>query len=133
MVAIGLIHGHLTAEQYEDQAAADTRVDRLRARMDVVEDERYSRDYHDPGKRSIANAIQVFFNDGGHTDKIEIEYPIGHRRRRSDGMPLLIEKFRASLDARFPEAQSKRILDLCLNHDQLVATPVPEFIEMFVA
>jgi 2-methylcitrate dehydratase len=133
MVAIGLIHGHLTAEQYEDQAAADTRVDRLRARMDVVEDERYSRDYHDPGKRSIANAIQVFFNDGGHTDKIEIEYPIGHRRRRSDGMPLLIEKFRASLDTRFPEAQSKRILDLCLNHDQLVATPVPEFIEMFVA
>ena len=133
MVAIGLIHGHLTAEQYEDQAAADTRVDRLRARMDVVEDERYSRDYHDPGKRSIANAIQVFFNDGDHTDKIEIEYPIGHRRRRSDGMPLLIEKFRASLDTRFPEAQSKRILDLCLNHDQLVATPVPEFIEMFVA
>ena len=133
MVAIGLIHGHLTAEQYEDQAAADARVDRLRARMEVVEDERYSRDYHDPGKRSIANAIQVFFNDGGHTDKIEIEYPIGHRRRRSDGMPLLIEKFRASLDTRFPEAQSKRILDLCLNHDQLVATPVPEFIEMFVA
>ena len=133
MVAIGLIHGHLTAEQYEDQAAADTRVDRLRARMEVVEDERYSRDYHDPAKRSIANAIQVFFNDGGHTDKIEIEYPIGHRRRRSDGMPLLIEKFRASLDTRFPEAQSKRILDLCLNHDQLVATPVPEFIEMFVA
>ncbi|MEX2164079.1 MAG: bifunctional 2-methylcitrate dehydratase/aconitate hydratase [Sulfuricaulis sp.] len=133
MVAIGLIHGHLTAEQYEDRAAADTRVDRLRARMDVVEDERYSRDYHDPGKRSIANAIQVFFNDGGYTDKIEIEYPIGHRRRRSDGMPLLIEKFRASLDTRFPEAQSKRILDLCLNHDQLVATPVPEFIEMFVA
>jgi len=133
MVAIGLIHGHLTAEQYEDQAAADARVDRLRARMEVVEDERYSRDYHDPAKRSIANAIQVFFNDGGHTDKIEIEYPIGHRRRRSDGMPLLIEKFRASLDTRFPEAQSKRILDLCLNHDQLVATPVPEFIEMFVA
>ena len=133
MVAIGLIHGHLTAEQYEDRAAADARVDRLRARMEVVEDERYSRDYHDPAKRSIANAIQVFFNDGGHTDKIEIEYPIGHRRRRSDGMPLLIEKFRASLDARFPEAQSKRILDLCLNHDQLVATPVPEFIEMFVA
>ena len=133
MVAIGLIHGHLTAEQYEDRAAADARVDRLRARMEVVEDERYSRDYHDPGKRTIANAIQVFFNDGGHTDKIEIEYPIGHRRRRSDGMPLLIEKFRASLDTRFPEAQSKRILDLCLNHDQLVATSVPEFMEMFVA
>lgn len=133
MVAIGLMHGHLTAEHYEDRAAADPRIDQLRAKMEVAEDERYSRDYHDPDKRSIANALQIVFKDGSRTEKIEVEYPIGHRRRRSDGMPLLIEKFRASLATRFPEAQSKKILDLCLSHDHLEATSVPEFMELFLA
>jgi 2-methylcitrate dehydratase len=133
MVAIGLIHGTLTADHYKDEAAADPRIDALRNKMEVVEDPRYSREYHEPDKRSIANAIQVFFRDGARTDRIEIEYPIGHRRRRREGVPVLIEKFRAALLARFPEKQAKAILNLCLDPTKLEATPVPAFMEMWRA
>lgn len=131
MVAIGLIHGTLNADHYKDDAAADPRIDALRDRMEVVEDKRYSREYHEPDKRSIANAVQVFFKDGSHTDKIEIEYPIGHRRRRGDGIPVLVEKFRAALLTRFPAAQAKTITDLCLDPQKLGSMPVPQFMELW--
>src|SRR5262249_16612484 len=89
IVAIGLIFGDLTAEHYEDKIAADPRIDRLRAKMEVVEDPRYTREYLEPDKRSIANAVQVFFDDGASTPKIAIDYPLGHRRRRAEGIPRL--------------------------------------------
>lgn len=130
MVAIALLHGTLTAEHYGDAAAADTRIDRLRNLMEVVEEKRYSKEYLDPDKRSIANAMQVFFKDGTHTDKIEVEYPIGHRRRRKEGIPVLVEKFRASLASQFSQTRAQAILDLCLDRTRLEATPVPLFMEM---
>src|SRR5690606_32892550 len=103
MTAVPLIFGSLTAEHYEDSFhQAHPEIDRLREKMKVIEDERYTREYLEADKRSIANAVQVFFNDGSSTDKVAVEYPIGHRRRREEGMPLLVEKFRANLQTRFP-------------------------------
>ena len=93
MTAVGLIFGELTADHYEDTIARDPRIDALRAKMICVEDSQYSQDYLDPQKRSIANAVQVFFKDGSSTEKVVVEYPIGHRRRRAEGMPLLVKKF----------------------------------------
>jgi len=130
MVAIGLIHGTLDADHYHDDAAADPRIDRLRALMDVAEDPRYSRDYLDPDKRSIANAIQIRFKDGTSSAKIEVEYPIGHRRRREEGIPLLIAKFRANLATLLPAARVQQILALCEDRERLAATPVPEFMSL---
>jgi len=132
MTAVALIHGALDADHYEDGAAADPRIDRLRARMEVVEDKKYSRDYLDPEKRSIANAVQVFFTGGGETARIEVEYPLGHRRRRREGIPLLLEKFRRNLATRFPAARARAILQLCEDRDRLEGTPVHEFMEMLV-
>ncbi len=132
MVAIGLIHGNLTADHYEDATAADPRIDALRGKMEVIEYERYSRDYLDPGKRSIANAVQIFFKDGTHTPKVEIEYPIGHRRRRSEGIPLLLSKFRANLASRLPEGQVEAVMRLCQDPTRLNAMPVNAFMELFV-
>jgi 2-methylcitrate dehydratase len=132
MVAIGLLKGNLTADDYKDSAATDPRIDALRARMEVVEDPRYSREYHEPDKRSIANAIQIFFKDGGKTDKVEIEYPIGHRRRRAEGMPVLVAKFRDALASRFPEKQAKAILELCQDAARLERMPVHEFMSQLV-
>lgn len=132
MVAVPLIHGALTARHYEDDVAADPRIDALRGKMRVVEDPRYSAEYLDPDKRSIANAIQVFFQDGSHTEKVEIEYPIGHRRRRGEGIPVLERKFSDALRTRFPKAQAERIFRLCLDAERLAATPVNEFTDLFV-
>jgi 2-methylcitrate dehydratase len=132
MAAIGLLKGNLVAEDYEDDVAADPRVDRLRELMVVEEDPRYSREYHEPDKRSIANAIQVFFKDGSKTDKVEVEYPIGHRRRRKEGIPILEEKFRRNLATRFPARQSARIVELCSDQARLEATPVDRFMDLFV-
>ena len=129
MAAIGLLKGDLVAEDYEDDVAADPRVDALRALMVVEEDTRYSREYHEPDKRSIANAMQVFFRDGTHTDRIEIEYPIGHRRRRDEGIPVLEAKFARNLATRFPAAQTQRILAVCGDQQRLEATPVHDFVE----
>lgn len=112
MTAIGLIFGELTAKHYEDEIARDPRIDALRAKMIVREDPRYSADYLDPDKRSIANAVQVFFTDGSRTEKIEIEYPVGHRRRRAEGIPLLIKKFQESLAAQFPPARCWQIMNV---------------------
>jgi 2-methylcitrate dehydratase len=131
MVAVALIHGNLTADHYEAMPAADPRIDRLRARMEVVEDKRYSRDYLDPAKRSIANAVQVFFKDGSETARIEVEYPIGHRRRRDEGIPLLISKCRANLATRLPEHRVGNILDLCLDRKLLETASVGEFMDQF--
>ncbi len=132
MVAVPLIFGRLTAGDYEDTVAADPRIDALRDKMVCVEDKGFSRDYHDPDKRSIANAITVEFNDGKKTGEVVVEYPIGHRRRRSEGVPLLVEKFKTNLARRFPEKQRKAILALCQDAKALEATPVNEFVDMFV-
>ena len=130
MAAVALLKGDLTAEDYEDAAARDPRIDRLRERMAVEEDRRYSREYHEPEKRSIANAVQVFFADGSSTDKVAVEYPIGHRRRRAEGIPLLLAKFERNLATRFPPPQAKRIFGLCMDAEALAATPVNEFQEL---
>ena len=132
MTAVGLLKGDLTADDYEDDAAANPRIDQLRELMVVEEDERYSREYHEPDKRSIANAVQVFFKDGSSTEKIAVEYPIGHRRRREEGIPVLERKFRANLGVRFPAARSEAIFELCLDQARLEDTPVNEFMDLFV-
>jgi 2-methylcitrate dehydratase len=131
MTAIGLIFGELTADHYEDKVAKDPRVDLLRTNMNCVEDPRYTRDYLDADKRSIANAVQVFFKDGTHTDKIAVEYPIGHCRRRAEGMPLLVKKFEANLASRFAPKQCEAIMTLCNDPRRLDATPVDRFTDMF--
>jgi 2-methylcitrate dehydratase PrpD len=117
---------------YEDRIAADPRIDRLRAKMVCVENKQWSRDYLDPRKRSIANALQVFFKDGTKTDKIAVEYPIGHRRRRTEGIPLLEAKFRTHLARRFPPQQQQAIRTLCQDPPRLETTPVNEFMDLFV-
>lgn len=109
MTAIGLIFGALTADHYEDTTAADPRIDALRAKMVVKEEPRYTREYLEADKRAIANAIQVFFRDGSSTEKVEVEYPVGHRRRRTEGIPLLMDKFHASLASTFASEQTQRI------------------------
>jgi 2-methylcitrate dehydratase len=129
VVAVCLIFGELTADHYEDATASDPRIDPLRSRMEVVEDKRYSMDYLDPGKRSIANAVQVFFRDGSSTKKIEVEYPLGHRRRRSEGIPLLIEKCRRNLSSRFPESRTEKLMALFDDRSKLEAMAVDEFMD----
>jgi 2-methylcitrate dehydratase len=132
MTAIGLIKGNLVAADYEDAVATDPRVDRLRSKMTCVENKQWSRDYLDPAKRSIANAVQVFFNDGSKTERIAVEYPVGHRRRRKEGIPLLEAKFRTNLARRLSPKQQQAILALCADARELEATPVNEFVDLFV-
>ena len=133
MIAVPLLHGNLVAEHYDDAFhQGDPRIDALREKMEISEDKRYSTEYHDPDKRSIANAIQIFFTDGSSTERVEIEYPVGHRRRRVEGIPLLEKKFYANLQTRFPEQRCKQILALCLDQQRLEATPVNQFAELFV-
>lgn len=131
MVAIGLIFGELTADHYEDKVAQDPRVDQLREKMEVVENKEFSQDYLDPDKRSIANAIQIQFKDGSTTDKITVEYPLGHRRRRQEGVPVLLEKFATNLATRFPQQQVKKIIAACENQAQLEKMPVNEFVDLW--
>ena len=132
MVAVPLIHGRLTAEDYEDKVATDPRIDRLRSKMTCVEDKGFSRDYLDPDKRSIANAISIHFKNGKKTGEVVVEYPIGHRRRRKDGIPLLEAKFRTNLARRFPAKQQQTILGICNDQKRLESTPVNEFVDLFV-
>jgi len=127
MTAIGLIFGNLTAADYEDKVAADPRIDALRAKMTVTEDKAYSKDYLDPDKRSIANAVQVFFRDGSSTPKVAVEYPIGHRRRRQDGIPLLRKKAEAAFAAHYGPAKSAALLSLFADRAKLEAMPVHAF------
>ena len=132
MVAVPLLFGRLTAPDYEDAIANDPRIDRLRAKMVCVEDRKFSQDYLDPDKRSIANAITVEFADGTKLKEVVVEYPIGHRRRRKEGIPVLVEKFKTNLARRFPVKQQRGILDLALDATKLQATPVHEFVDLFV-
>lgn len=132
MAAIGLIKGDLVAEDYEDDVASDPRVDALREKMEIIENDRYSREYHEPEKRSIANAIQVYFKNGSKTENVEVEYPIGHRSRREEGIPLLETKFRRALLTRFPANRTDAIFALCTDQSKLEATPVNEFVDMLV-
>jgi 2-methylcitrate dehydratase len=128
MVAVTLIFGELTTDHYEDETAKDPRIDALREKMVVSEDERYSRDYLDPDRRAIPNAVQVFFREGGSTEKVEVEYPVGHRRRRGEARPLLERKFAANLGARLPVRRSEELLELCLDTARLEVVPVDEFL-----
>ena len=128
----GLLHGNLTAEHYEDATAADPRIDALRTQMVVAEEKSYTRDYLDPAKRSIANAVQVFFTDGSSTKKIAIEYPIGHRRRRTDGIPLLQQKAEAAFTAHYGEAKSAQLTSLFTDRAKLESLSAPSFAGDFV-
>ena len=130
MVAVPFIFGRLTARDYEDGIAADPRIDALREKIVCVEDPGYTVDYHDPEKRSIANAITVEFNDGTVFDEVAVEYPIGHARRRVEGIPLLIEKYKTNLARIYDADQQKKIIDLCLDYNKLSATPVNEFMDL---
>lgn len=133
IVAVALIFGDLTADHYEDEAARDQRIDSLREKMEVVEDERYSRDYLDPDSRSIANAVQVCFRDGTRTEKVEVEYPIGHRRRREEAVPLLLSKFDTNLRAGFPERHAEKLSSLFRDPERLQETRVDDLMQMLVA
>jgi 2-methylcitrate dehydratase len=132
MVAVPLIHGHLTAAHYEDEFARDPRLDALRSKMTVRENPQFTRDYYDPAKRAIGNAVQVFFTGGTATPLTTVEYPIGHRRRRAEGLPLLQRKFRDALATRFPSARVEQIFSLCHDPAQLDATPVSELVDRLV-
>jgi 2-methylcitrate dehydratase len=132
MVAVPILFGRLTAPDYEDAVAADPRIDKLRERIVCVEDPRFTRDYHDPKKRSIANGLTVEFTDGKKLPEIVVEYPIGHKRRRKEGMPVLMEKFRVNLARVFPEKQCAHLLALAADARALDATPVQEFVDMMV-
>jgi len=131
MIAIPLLLGRLTAADYEDAIAADPRIDGLRAKVTCVEEPRFTADYHDPEKRSIANSLHVELNDGTVLEET-VEYPIGHKRRREEGMPLLIEKFKANLRRRYSEPQQQRILDVSLDHARLASMPVNEYVDLYV-
>ena len=131
MVAVGLLKGNLVAEDYEDDVAKDPRIDALREKMIVNEDKRYSKEYLEADKRSIANRIQIHFNDGTSTNEIEVEYPIGHKRRRKEGIPVLENKFKANLDIAFDEEISSKIFNICMNQNQLEKTSVTDFQSLF--
>jgi 2-methylcitrate dehydratase len=132
MVAVPLIFGRLTAEDYTDAVAADPRIDTLRAKMTVKENPQFTRDYFDPDKRYIGNSVQVFFSDGSSTGKIFIDYPIGHRRRRAEGIPVLIEKFNNALAGHFPQTQAREIIEVCEQRERMLAMPVPGFMDLLV-
>ncbi|GAB3630546.1 2-methylcitrate dehydratase [Pandoraea terrae] len=132
MVAVPLIFGRLTAGDYEDDVARDPRIDALRDKIVCVEDPQFTADYHDPEKRSIANALTVEFNDGQTLNEIVVEYPIGHKRRRAEGIPLLVEKFKTHLAHRFPPRQQAHILEVALDQRRLEAMPVHHFVDLLV-
>jgi len=132
MVAVPILYGRLTASDYEDDIASDPRIDKLRAKIVCIEDKNFTKDYHDPKKRSIANALTVEFKDGKKLKELVCEYPIGHKRRRKQGMPVLVQKFKTNLARKFPVKQQKAILDLCQDSKKLSATPVHEFVDMMV-
>ena len=132
MTAIGLLKGNLIAEDYEDEVAQDPRIDALRNKMQVEENTDYSKDYLNPEKRSIANELQIFFSDGSSTEKIEVEYPIGHRRRREEGIPVLINKFEENLKTQFSSSRVNKILDICNDQLELENTSVTDFMELLI-
>jgi 2-methylcitrate dehydratase len=132
MVAIPLIFGRLTAGDYEDTVARDPRIDALRARTQVRENPTFTREYYDPDKRYIGNAVQVFFRDGSASARVQVDYPIGHRKRRAEGMPVLVKKFETSVDAHFGPKQAERIKALFAAPKPLDAMPVNELVAALV-
>ncbi|HJR13585.1 MAG TPA: bifunctional 2-methylcitrate dehydratase/aconitate hydratase [Rhodanobacteraceae bacterium] len=132
MVAVPLIFGRLTANDYTDAVATDPRIDMLRAKMAVRENPQFTKDYFDPDKRYIGNSVQVFFKDGSKTEKVSIDYPIGHRRRRAEGIPVLLAKFRSALAGHLQKTQAHEIIDICDDAERMLQTPVPEFMGLFV-
>lgn len=132
IVAMGLIFGELTADHYEDKVAQDPRVDSLREKMQVIEDAQFSRDYLDPEKRSIGNAIQVFFTDGSSTEEVVVEYPVGHRRRRQEGIPLLEEKFYQNLLVHYPKDRADKLFALCKDQQAVEAMSVVDYMGLWV-
>lgn len=132
MVAVPLLYGRLTAEDYEDKVAEDPSIDTLRDKIVCVEDPQFTKDYHDPEKRSIANAMTIELNDGTVLPEVVVEYPIGHKRRRDDGIPLLVQKFKTNLARRFPVKQQQAILDVSLDQAALEAMPVHEYVDLYV-
>ena len=131
MVAVALLFGRLTSADYEDDVAADPRIDALRNTMHCVEDPAFTQDYLDPDKRSIANALTIEFNDGTSLDEVVVEYPIGHKRRRAEGVPLLEDKFRANLARIFPDDQQSRIWNTSADQASLEQRPVNEYVDLF--
>ncbi|GAF12107.1 2-methylcitrate dehydratase [Bacillus sp. JCM 19045] len=131
ITAIGLLKGDIVADDYEDEMANDPRVDRLRDAMVVSENEQYTKDYLDPNKRSIANAVQIFFKDGSSTDKVEVEYPLGHRFRREEAVPAIQEKFAANIAIHYAAKQEKAILDTTSDYKKLEQLSVPAFTDLF--
>ena len=129
-VAVALLHGRLNASDYEDEAAADPRIDRLRGLMQLTERETYTQAYRDPARKLNPNSIQIFFTDGAQTPLIEVLQPLGDPARRAEGIPLLVEKFERSVTKRFARKQAESIIRLCLEHDRLLAMPVPAFTDM---
>jgi 2-methylcitrate dehydratase len=132
MVAVPLIHGRLTAADYEDDVANDPRIDALRDKMECFEDKQFLKTILIPKKRPSPNGITVYFKDGTKTDEVVVEYPIGHRRRRAEGIPVLEAKFKTNLARRFPQKQARTILDLCQDQKRLEAMPVNEFVDLLV-
>lgn len=132
MAAIPLIFGRLTAEDYEDSVAQDPRIDALRAKMQVVENEQFTKDYYDADKRYIGNAIQVFFKDGSKTDKVSIDYPIGHRKRRGEGIPVLVNKFKSAIAGIFDAGQAGKIEAACADQGKLEAMKVTDFMRLWI-
>jgi 2-methylcitrate dehydratase len=132
ITAIGLIYGDLTADHYEDEVASDPRIDALREKMTVVENKQYSKDYLDPEKRSIANAVQIRFKDGTETRQVVREYPIGHRFRREEAIPKLLKKYTNNLETRFTDKQINRIMEVSTDQERLETMNVHEFVDLFV-
>ncbi len=131
MTAIPLIFGRLTAGDYEDEIAADPRVDTLREKMSVQENKRFTRDYYDPARRYIGNAVQVFFKDGTHTERVAVDYPIGHRKRRAEGIPVLVKKFENALAGRLSTEQCATLKALCMDQETLEAASVTDFMALW--
>lgn len=132
MVAVALIHGRLTADDYEDEIAVDTRIDQLREKMEVTENKQFTVDYFDPDRRSIGNAVQLFFKDGTTSERIVVDYPIGHRRRRDEGLPILMEKFTRNLATQFNPQRVQEILTACEDQERLEHMAVDDFMELWV-
>jgi len=132
ITAIGLLHGELRAEHYENKFAEDKRVDFLRECMTVSEDKQFTKDYYDPDKRAIPNSIKVYFNDGSCTDKVTIEYPVGHKNRREEGLPLLEQKFKTSVNNYYSKRQAANIIELFADKDKVLAMPANQFMDYLV-
>jgi 2-methylcitrate dehydratase len=131
MVAVPLIFGRLTAADYEDAVAKDPRIDKLRAKMEVRENGKFTKDYYDPAKRYIGNAIQVFFKGGAKTERVEVEFPIGHRKRRAEGIPVLVAKFADALAGHLPARRCEAIKSLCDDRKELESTAVTDFMALW--